>query len=69
LNKDEEARKKSQAELKGSVGGVTALLEVQKSVSEGTTDLEAAVEIIKEIFGIEETIARKMLGTPKIVTP
>lgn len=65
LNKDEEARKKSQAELKGSVGGVTALLEIQKSVSLGTTDAESAIEIIKEIFGIAEETARRMLGTPK----
>ncbi|MDV4026825.1 hypothetical protein CMT52_21120, partial [Elizabethkingia anophelis] len=65
LDKDEEARKQSQAQLKGSVGGVTALLEIQKSVSAGTTDATAAIEIIKEIFGIEEETARRMLGTPK----
>jgi hypothetical protein len=67
LNKDEEARKKSQAELKGSVGGVTALLDIQKSVSLGTTDAESAIEIIKEIFGIAEEVARKMLGKPKTI--
>lgn len=67
LNKDEEARKQSQATLKGSVGGVTALLEIQKSVSAGTTDTNAAIEIIKEIFGIAEDTARRMLGTPEPV--
>ncbi len=67
LNKNEEARKKSQAELKGSVGGVTALLDIQKSVAEGTTDRYAAIEIIKEIFGIAEETASKMLGTPKVI--
>lgn len=64
-NEQEALRNKSQAELKGSVGGVTSLLEIQKSVSVGTTDINAGVEIIKEIFGIEESIARKMLGTPE----
>jgi len=53
-----------QAALKGSVGGVTALLEIQKSVSAGTTDIEAALTIIEEIFGIERELAREMLGTP-----
>ena len=61
FNEDESLRKKSQAELKGSVGGVTALLEIQKSVANKTTDINAAVEIIKEIFGISEDVARKML--------
>ena len=61
FNEDESLRKKSQAEFKGSVGGVTALLEIQKSVANKTTDINAAVEIIKEIFGISEDVARKML--------
>ena len=65
FNEDESLRKKSQAEFKGSVGGVTALLEIQKSVANKTTDINAAVEIIKEIFGISEDVARKMLGTPE----
>lgn len=57
---------KAQANLKGSVGGVTALLQMQQSVSEGITDLSAAIEIVKEIYGIEEVKARAMLGTPKL---
>ena len=65
IDEDQKLRKESQAQLKGSVGGVTALLEIQKSVSEGITDINAAVEVIKEIFGIAEQTARKMLGTPK----
>lgn len=55
----------AQAQLKGSVGGVQALLQIQQSVSQGLTDLESAVVIISEIFGISEDLARKMLGTPK----
>lgn len=56
---------KAQATLKGSVGGVTALLSIQQSVKAGTTDIEAAVAIIEEIFGISQAQARKMLGNPK----
>lgn len=62
----ESEKRKAQATLRGSVGGVTSLLAMQQSVSEGITDLAAAIEIVKEIYGIEEDTARKMLGTPKI---
>lgn len=60
-----ELRLKSQAELKGSVGGVSALIELQKSVSEGFTERESAIEIIKEIYGISSDLAEKMIGKPK----
>lgn len=62
----EAEKRRAQATLRGSVGGVTSLLAMQQSVSEGITDLNAAVEIVKEIYGINEETARKMLGTPKI---
>lgn len=55
----------AQAQLKGSVGGVQALLQIQQAVSQGLTDLESAVVIISEIYGISDELARKMLGTPK----
>lgn len=55
----------AQAQLKGSVGGVQALLSIQQAVSQGLTDLESAVVIISEIYGISDELARKMLGTPK----
>lgn len=64
--KDEDSeRKKAQATLKGSVGGVTALLEIQKSVSSGETDRDSALTIIEEIFGINRDLAGKMLGEVK----
>jgi hypothetical protein len=56
---------KAQSILKGSVGGVQALLEIQKSVSENITDRSAAIAIIQEIYGISQDIAELMLGTPK----
>lgn len=62
----EEAKAKAQATLKGSVGGVTALLQIQQSVSEGKTDREAAITIIEEIYGIGRELAGEMLGNPKI---
>ncbi len=58
-------RLESQANLKGSVGGVTALLELQQAVSAGTADKEAAIEIVKNIYGFDEATAEKMIGTPK----
>jgi hypothetical protein len=59
-------RIESQAALKGSVGGVQALLQIQQAVSAQLTDFESAVTIIEEIYGIENELARKMLGTPKL---
>lgn len=60
-----EARVKAQATLKGSVGGVTALLAIQQSVSEQKTDRSAAIKIIEVIYGIDAETAGEMLGTPK----
>lgn len=56
----------AQATLKGSVGGVTALISLQQSVSAGTTDLNAAIEIVKEIYGFSDEVAKSIIGTPKI---
>ena len=62
----EDKRLDAQAQLKGSVGGVQALLQIQQSVSQGLTDVESAIIIISEIFGFSIDTARKMLGTPEI---
>jgi hypothetical protein len=64
-NDAEADRKKAQAQLRGSVGGVTSLIALQQSVSAGTSDLEAAVATVVEIYGIPDATARKMIGTPK----
>jgi hypothetical protein len=58
-------KRKSQAVLRGSVGGVTALIQLQQSVSAGTTDINAAIAIVEEIYGINHDAAVKMIGTPK----
>lgn len=64
-SEEDSERKKAQAQLKGSVGGVTALLEIQQSVKDGKTDRESAIVIIEEIFGIKRDLAEKMLGEVK----
>lgn len=57
-------KQKAQATLKGSVGGVTALLEIIRSVSTRETDYNSALAIIQEIYGVDEAKARELLGTP-----
>lgn len=66
---DEEAEKettnvnkKAQANLRGSVGGVTAILDVVKAVKEQTIDRENAVVIITSIYGFTEKKAKQMVG-------
>lgn len=65
INDAEQERQKAQAQLRGSVGGVTSLIALQQSVSAGTSDLESAVATVVEIYGIPDATARKMIGTPK----
>lgn len=55
----------AKANLKGSVGGVQGLIQIQTSVSQGITDYNAAVTMLYEIYGFEENIAKQLLGNPK----
>lgn len=55
----------AKAKLKGTVGGVQGILEIQKSVSEGTTDYESAITLLNEIYGYEDKVARAIIGKPK----
>lgn len=68
LDNPDAKRLEAQAQLKGSVGGVQALLQIQQSVAQGLTDINSAVVIISEIYGIESSLARQMVGTPEIIT-
>jgi len=54
----------AQANLRGSVGGVQGVLAVQLQVSQGITDLESAIAILEEFYGLNEDTARRILGTP-----
>ena len=60
-----DSNKEAQATLKGSVGGVQGILGIQKSVSEGVTQYDAALTLLKEIYGFSEEVATDLLGTRK----
>lgn len=55
----------AKARLKGSVGGVQGILQVQASVGLGTTTYEAGIATLMEIYGFDEEQAKRILGTPK----
>lgn len=55
----------AQAQLKGSVGGVQSLLEVQDSYAAGTTSYESAIAILDLIFGFNREQAVRLLGNPE----
>ena len=65
----------AQAQLRGSVGGVTALITLQQSISAGTTSVDAGVAMLREIYGFDNVTAREMLAgvteptTPTLPTP
>ncbi len=50
--------------LKDTVGGLTGMIEIARSVSEGVYDLDAAIALVIDRFGVSEEDARKQLGTP-----
>lgn len=58
----------AQASLKGSVGGVQALLEIQASYAQGLTTYESAINMLDIIYGYSRDTAVKLLGKPKIDT-
>lgn len=58
----------AQAALKGSVGGVQALLNVQASYAAGTTSYESAIAILDLIFGFTREQAVRLLGDPQTPT-
>lgn len=55
----------AQADLRGSVGGVTGLLAIQTGVSQGTTSYESGVAMLTIIFGFTDEQAKQLLGKPK----
>lgn len=55
----------AKANLKGSVGGVQGIIEIQQSVASGVTDSESAIALLMEIYGFTEDIATRIIGTPK----
>lgn len=63
----DQATKDAQANLKGSVGGVQALLQIQTSYATELTTYESAIAMLKFIFGFTPEQAVELLGVPKIV--
>lgn len=64
-SEEEKLNKQAQATLRGSVGGVTAVLAIQNSVSTKITQRDSGITMLQEIFGYSEPVAEKILGTPK----
>jgi hypothetical protein len=63
----DQKRLDAQATLKGTVGGVQGILEIQKSVALGITDRDAAIALLIEIYGFSEEQAINVVGTPKTI--
>lgn len=62
---EERANKLAQANLRGSVGGVRSILDIQLSVVNGITQYESGVTMLIEIFGYSDEKAREILGEQK----
>lgn len=56
------------ADLKYTVGGLTGMVEIAKAVASGLYDLDAAVALVSDRFGLTEEEARKQLGSPQLIT-
>ena len=52
----------AQANLRGSVGGVQGILEIQAAVAGGITLYSAGLSILTIVYGFDEPTARAMLG-------
>lgn len=59
---------KSPADLKYTVGGLTGIIEIVKAVSSGVYDLEAAIQMVMDRFGLTYEQAKAQLGTPQVIT-
>lgn len=59
------ANAQAQATLRGSVGGVTSILEIQSAYVDGTTSYGSAIAMLRYIFGFDEEKSKQLLGTPK----
>lgn len=57
-DKEAEAR----AQLRGSVGGVQGIIQIQESVAAGTSDRAAAQALLEYIYGFPPDQARRLLG-------
>lgn len=58
-DKEAEAR----AQLKGSVGGVQGIIQIQTSVAQGLTDRSSAIALLELIYGFKKEEAIRLLGS------
>lgn len=66
---DNPEQAKAQAQLKGSVGGVQGIIQMQQSVAQGLTTKEAAIATLVEIYGIDKATATSIIGNPQKQSP
>lgn len=59
----------AKAQLRGSIGGVQGMLQLQASVAAGTTNYDAAIAILMIVYGYDEGKAKQILGKPKPTVP
>ena len=57
----------AQASLRGSVGGVQGILEVQAAVAAGLTQYDAALTLFTTVYGFDESTARELLGEERTI--
>jgi hypothetical protein len=60
LPSDKEAD--ARAQLKGSVGGVQGIIQIQTSVAQGLTDRGSAIALLELIYGFSNAEATRLLG-------
>ena len=63
---DEERRSEAQARIRGSVGGVQGIIEINKAVAAGEMSESAGETILISIYGVDEATAREMVQSGTI---
>jgi len=58
---EDEQKLESQSKIRGSVGGVQGIIEINKAVAEGSMSEQAGETILESIYGIDLNTAQKMV--------
>lgn len=66
---EEKLQRQAQANLRGSVGGVTSALQIQASVSQRITTYDSGISMLKIFYGYTQEEAEAILGTPQETAP
>ena len=61
----EDVNKNAQAQLRGSVGGVQGIIQIQTSVQQGVTSPESAQALLELIYGFPPEDAERLIGKVK----